>query len=250
MSNTLFVQSSLIPSARSLTAGVWQWGQFLDHDLSLTPSDASDPAPVMPPQPDPYGMTMIPFSRSLSHTDGSGVRQHVNEITSYIDASMVYGSDTTACAARCVSSAVAAFAPAAGACSCRPTAWRGSVRSTTTTEPGRADAVRRRRHPRQRADRPDGDAHPVRSRTQPARRPTRIGERRLGRRAASIRRPGRSSALRSRRSPTTSFCRRCWGRTPRRPSAYGYDSQGRRHYRDGVLYRGLPFWATACSTRS
>lgn len=92
VSNTLFPQVTTSTNARGMTAGVWQWGQFLDHDLSLTPSNAADPAMIFSPG-DPYGIGMIPFNRSRTDYDGFGVRQQPNEITSYIDASMVYGSD-------------------------------------------------------------------------------------------------------------------------------------------------------------
>ena len=98
-SNALFAQSAPAPSARGLSAGVWQWGQFLDHDVSLTLSNPADAATVISPPGDPYGIAVVPFSRSASHLDGAGVRQHTNEITSYIDASMVYGSDTARAAA-------------------------------------------------------------------------------------------------------------------------------------------------------
>ncbi len=99
ISNTLFTQTTAAPSAHGLTAGVWQWGQFLDHDITLTTTNPFDSATVMVPSGDPHGMTMIPFSRSNSHSDGFGVRQHTNEITSYIDGSGVYGSDATRAAA-------------------------------------------------------------------------------------------------------------------------------------------------------
>ncbi|MEO1497732.1 MAG: peroxidase family protein [Planctomycetota bacterium] len=99
VSNALFPQVTTTPNARGMTAGVWQWGQFLDHDLSLTSPNSAEPATIFSPPGDPIGMAMVPFSRSLSHTDGAGVRQHENEITSYIDASMVYGSDATRAAA-------------------------------------------------------------------------------------------------------------------------------------------------------
>lgn len=95
ISNTLFAQTGATPSTHGLLAGVWQWGQFLDHDITLTTTNAAESSMIFVPQPDPYGMAMIPFTRSYSHTDTSGVRQHANEITSYIDASMVYGSDAT-----------------------------------------------------------------------------------------------------------------------------------------------------------
>lgn len=95
ISNSLFNQTKSVFNSRGMTAGVWQWGQFLDHDLSLTTSNSADPAMIFSPAPDPFGMAMVPFSRSNHTVDGSGVRQHQNEITSYIDASMIYGSDQT-----------------------------------------------------------------------------------------------------------------------------------------------------------
>lgn len=77
---------------------LWAWGQFVDHDISLTgpaePTEHFDiPVPAGDRQfdPDSTGTAVIPFVRS-AHKKGK-VRQQVNEITAWIDASQVYGSD-------------------------------------------------------------------------------------------------------------------------------------------------------------
>ncbi|VDD76032.1 unnamed protein product [Mesocestoides corti] len=98
-----------------------QWGQFLDHDLDFTPVDAStsrfsdglgcnetcinDPPcfPIITPPGDPrIRQRCIGFARS-SATCGSGStsillgkpqhREQLNQITAFIDASNVYGSE-------------------------------------------------------------------------------------------------------------------------------------------------------------
>ena len=76
---------------------LWQWGQFLDHDIDLTDAVAED-APFSAPSDDPYFLGYeFPFNRSRFDDRPEAVppapRQQVNEITSYIDASNVYGSD-------------------------------------------------------------------------------------------------------------------------------------------------------------
>lgn len=78
---------------------LWQWGQFIDHDLSLTgvidpPESFNIPVPLGDPFFDPFGTgtQFIPLNRSFYQMI-EGVRQQVNEITAFIDASMVYGSD-------------------------------------------------------------------------------------------------------------------------------------------------------------
>lgn len=98
ISNRLFAQTTSIPNSRGMMSGVWQWGQFLDHDIDLTPSYAAESSVILSPN-DPYGVTMIPFSRSIHTTDTNGDRQQTNHITSYIDGSNVYGSDATRAAA-------------------------------------------------------------------------------------------------------------------------------------------------------
>ena len=103
ISNILAAQPAPVPSAAGLTDMVWQWGQFLDHDLSLTPeASPHEPLPIAIPPDDPAfdpfpgGLTM-PFNRSAfdpaTGTGPANPRQQVNTITAFIDASNVYGSD-------------------------------------------------------------------------------------------------------------------------------------------------------------
>ncbi|MCA9214383.1 MAG: peroxidase family protein [Planctomycetales bacterium] len=101
ISNAVGAIAALLPNNRHLRSYVWQWGQFLDHDIDLMPGggDAADIAvPTGDPDFDPMGSgaVVIPFSRSMydmsTGTSISNPRQQVNAITSFIDASNVYGS--------------------------------------------------------------------------------------------------------------------------------------------------------------
>jgi hypothetical protein len=84
---------------QSLSDFVYAFGQFMDHDIDLTPDNStSDPIPV--PVGDPIGgPDGIPLAFHRSQTDpatGTGPgnpAQDLNAITSYLDLSQVYGSD-------------------------------------------------------------------------------------------------------------------------------------------------------------
>ncbi len=85
--------------ANPATDMLWQWGQFLDHDITLTPvSDPEEPFPIEVPAGDPNfdpngaGDVEITMERSF-YDNVDGVREQVNEITAFIDASQVYGSN-------------------------------------------------------------------------------------------------------------------------------------------------------------
>ncbi|MCI5046714.1 MAG: hypothetical protein MRY59_04355 [Aquisalinus sp.] len=78
VSNTIFSQKEDIPNTHGTTHFIWMWGQFIDHDIGLT-SNKGDFVPIVGSD----GRT-IPFTRA-GNTE--------NEITSFIDASSVYGSD-------------------------------------------------------------------------------------------------------------------------------------------------------------
>ena len=98
ISNAIFDQLYNMSNSRGMTNGVWQWGQFVDHDIDLTLTNAADTTMIMTPPDDPAGMAMIPFTRSVhdpaTGTSGDNPRQQTNSITSYLDGSVVYGSDT------------------------------------------------------------------------------------------------------------------------------------------------------------
>jgi hypothetical protein len=99
ISNALCAQDTERPSTAGATDLVWQWGQFLDHDIDLTPVAApAQPFDIAVPAGDPWfdplgtGIVTIGLDRSYGETLG-GVRQQFNDITAFIDASNVYGSD-------------------------------------------------------------------------------------------------------------------------------------------------------------
>ncbi len=87
-----------IPNAAGKSDYIWQWGQFLDHDIDLTPGDSGEAADIPVPAPDLFDPPgVIFFTRSGfvpgTGTDPSNPREHPNLITAWIDASNVYGSD-------------------------------------------------------------------------------------------------------------------------------------------------------------
>ncbi|MCG8409043.1 MAG: hypothetical protein MI923_27880 [Phycisphaerales bacterium] len=99
ISNVVVAQDGSVLNAAGVSDFVWQWGQFLDHDIDETPVvDPAEPFDIPVPGGDPFfdpdgdGDVVISLDRSLYAVVG-GVRQQINEITAYIDASNVYGSD-------------------------------------------------------------------------------------------------------------------------------------------------------------
>ncbi len=106
VSNTVVAQTGMLPNSHQMTDWVFQWGQFVDHDLDLT--NLASPAetfnisiPFGDPQFDKnmLGNQVMDFQRSnydpATGTGPGNARQQINDITSYLDASMVYGSDAT-----------------------------------------------------------------------------------------------------------------------------------------------------------
>ena len=90
-----------------LTHMVMQWGQFLDHDINLSPEPSKVKCsgcqetvkcqPIRVHPNDPIFKQCIPFKRTVAActktASGSfSGRQQINDITSYIDGSQIYGS--------------------------------------------------------------------------------------------------------------------------------------------------------------
>ncbi|WP_293150568.1 peroxidase family protein, partial [Okeania sp. SIO2C9] len=102
ISNILFDQQESIPDPRNLSDYVWAWGQFVDHDITLThlqSGNNAESANIFIPQGDSVYTpgSFIPVTRSLfdenTGTDINNPREHANELTAWLDASQVYGSD-------------------------------------------------------------------------------------------------------------------------------------------------------------
>jgi peroxidase len=105
ISNTIVAHPEETTSDRQMSAYIYVWGQFLDHDIDLTepPVTGGEAFNVPVPAGDPFfdptgtGTQVIGLTRSrFDPATGTGVgnsRQQPNEITAFIDASMVYGSD-------------------------------------------------------------------------------------------------------------------------------------------------------------
>lgn len=109
ISNIVHAQEELIANPDSTTNFMWLWGQFIDHDITFSdacgPSDAcrEEPANIKIPKgdeifdPQSIGTVEMFFNRAINDPDTGtseeNPRQQLNEVTGWIDASTVYGSD-------------------------------------------------------------------------------------------------------------------------------------------------------------
>lgn len=98
VSNAVNASPGDIPNSNGASDYLWQWGQFVDHDIDETPVgvdtfDIEVPAGDPWFDPDNTGTQVIGMHRSEHILDENGKRQQLNNITAYIDASNVYGSE-------------------------------------------------------------------------------------------------------------------------------------------------------------
>ncbi len=100
ISNAVCAQYQSHPNAKGASAYLWQWGQFLDHDIDETPiASPAETFDILIPafdlwfDPDGSGDVIMGLDRS-AYDYVNGVRQQLNNITAFIDASNVYGSES------------------------------------------------------------------------------------------------------------------------------------------------------------
>ena len=101
VSNLVVAGEGAVPNAEGLSGMMYAWGQFIDHDINLTLSDDVTHIDVTVPAGDPTLSGSISMTRSiidpLTGVAGSPAAT-TNNVTGWIDGSMVYGSDATTAA--------------------------------------------------------------------------------------------------------------------------------------------------------
>ena len=103
ISNLVSSQQASVPNSVGASDIVWQWGQFLDHDIVLSSDNPAEPFPILVPAEDAVfdpggsGQEVISLNRSefdpATGTDVLNPRQQTNAATAFIDASQVYGPE-------------------------------------------------------------------------------------------------------------------------------------------------------------
>ncbi|GAA3511662.1 hypothetical protein GCM10022393_26730 [Aquimarina addita] len=80
-------------NVRGLNTMLYFWGQFIDHDMTSTPAGNTEYMPIALPEDEPLFTEAIPFFRS-DYDIVNSKREQINNNTAFLDASVVYGSDT------------------------------------------------------------------------------------------------------------------------------------------------------------
>jgi hypothetical protein len=94
-----------VANEQGLSGMMYAWGQFIDHDLTRTASDGVTRIDVAVPAGDPHFAdgSVLPMTRTVTDpTSGTGPgnpAMAIDQVTGWLDASMVYGSDPATAAA-------------------------------------------------------------------------------------------------------------------------------------------------------
>ena len=95
ISNLVVAGQGETPNREGLSGMLYAWGQFIDHDINLTLADETTSIAIAVPAGDPVFSGSIPLTRAV--TDPS-TGLAVNNVSGWIDGSMVYGSDAATAA--------------------------------------------------------------------------------------------------------------------------------------------------------
>jgi hypothetical protein len=100
ISNSLFAQNGLIPEKKGLSDFTWVFGQFVDHDITLTENSGFELLDnIVIPDNDAFFTpgSIMPVARNRAMegtgTDITNPRRHSNSITAFVDGSAIYGSN-------------------------------------------------------------------------------------------------------------------------------------------------------------
>ncbi len=104
ISNEFFDQKDFMENSHGHSDFVWNFGQFIDHDITFNDSGTGELLVFDIPSGDIYfdpnatGKVKMKVERSAYDPDTGGAtgipRQQTNQVTSWIDGSVIYGSDT------------------------------------------------------------------------------------------------------------------------------------------------------------
>jgi len=101
VSNLVVAGNAETPNAEGLSGMMYAWGQFIDHDINLTLSDDVTRIDIPVPAGDANFSGAIPLTRAVVDpvTGVAGKpATATNNVTGWLDGSMVYGSDATTAA--------------------------------------------------------------------------------------------------------------------------------------------------------
>lgn len=96
ISNLVVAGNAETPNAEGLSGMMYAWGQFIDHDITLTNSDGVNHIDITVPAGDPTFSGSISMTRAvIDPTTGTAGKPATatNNVTGWLDGSMVYGSD-------------------------------------------------------------------------------------------------------------------------------------------------------------